>query len=291
MIILLILIGLIFFAAIVSALVCNYKIKVAYYDETIEGLGTECRVVLISDLHSRQYGEGNSRLKALIAEQKPDAIFMVGDMLSRNSDETDISEFAKLLFDLKDIAPVYYTIGNHENEFSAELLKHVKSAVTAAGGVFLYNQYKDIQIGENKVRLVAILDEKEPWLSYYSDSTKLPESYEPYKFLADLRNCELPTLWLAHKPDMIIYFDPYREYRMDIVLSGHVHGGVWAIPCIGGIVSPAEGLFPHYDKGEYSFGSTRFILSGGLTGYGWIPRIFNLPEICVITLHQCSTTE
>ena len=137
MIILLILIGLIFFAAIVSALVCSYKIKVAYYDETIEGLGTECRVVLISDLHSRQYGEGNSRLKALIAEQKPDAIFMVGDMLSRNSDETDISEFAKLLFDLKDIAPVYYTIGNHENEFSAELLKHVKSAVTAAEFFFI----------------------------------------------------------------------------------------------------------------------------------------------------------
>lgn len=284
MIILLILVGLVFLAAVVSAVVCSKKIKVAAYYETVEGICSECRVVLISDLHSRQYGEDNSRLISLIAEQAPDAIFMVGDMLSRNADETDISEFAELVSSLKDIAPVFYTIGNHENEFSEEKLEHVKSAVTVAGGVFLCNQYDDIQIGENKLRLVAVLGEKEPWLSYSRDSTKLPGSYEPYEFLADMRNCELPTIWLVHKPDMIIFFEPYKEYSMDLVLSGHVHGGVWRIPGIGGVISPSEGLFPHYDKGEYSFGSTKLILSGGLTGYGWIPRIFNLPEICVITL-------
>lgn len=83
---------------------------------------------------------------------------------------------------------------------------------------------------------------------------------------------------------MVIFFEPYKEYRMDLVLSGHVHGGVWEIPGIGGVISPSEGLLPYYDKGEYSFGSTKFILSGGLSGYGWIPRIFNLPEICVINL-------
>lgn len=282
--ILLILIGLILLAAVVSAVVCSYKIKVAAYDETVEGIGSECRVVLISDLHSRQYGEDNSRLKALIAEQKPDAIFMVGDMLSRNADEADISEFAELVSDLKELAPVYYTIGNHENEFSAEKLEHVKSAVTAAGGVFLNNEYADIQLGENKVRLVGILGGNEPWLEYYGDSTKLPESSEPYEFLADLRDCDLPTIWLTHMPNMMIFFEPYKEYRMDLVLSGHVHGGVWEIPGIGGVISPSEGLFPHYDKGEYSFGDTKFILSAGLAGYGWIPRIFNLPEICVINL-------
>ncbi len=282
--ILLILIGLILLAAVVSAVVCSYEIKAAHYDVAIDGLSSECRVVLISDLHSRQYGEDNSRLKALIAEQKPNAIFMVGDMLSRNAGEADISEFAELVSELKEIAPVYYTIGNHENEFSAEKLEHVKLAVTAAGGVFLNNEYADVQLGENKVRLVGILGGNEPWLDYYSDSTKLPESSEPYDFLADLRDCDLPTIWLAHMPNMMIFFEPYKEYRMDLVLSGHVHGGVWRIPCIGGVISPSEGLFPQYDKGEYSFGSTKFILSGGLSGYGWIPRIFNLPEICSITL-------
>lgn len=282
--ILLILIGLILLAASVSAVVCSYKIKTAHYEETVEGLGSECRVVLISDLHSRQYGENNSRLKALIAEQKPDAIFMVGDMLSRNADEVDISEFAELVSALKDIAPVYYTIGNHESEFSEEKLENVRLAVTAAGGVFLNNEYADVQLGENKVRLVGILGGNEPWLSYYGESSKLPESSEPYEFLADLRDCDLPTIWLAHMPNMMIFFEPYKDYRMDLVLSGHVHGGVWEIPGIGGVISPSEGLFPHYDKGEYSFDSTKFILSGGLSGYGWIPRIFNLPEICVITL-------
>lgn len=282
--ILLILIGLILLAASVSAVVCSYKIKVTHYDDTVEGIGSECRVVLISDLHSRQYGENNSRLKALISEQKPDAIFMVGDMLSRNADEVDISEFAELVSALKDIAPVYYTIGNHESEFSEEKLENVRLAVTAAGGVFLNNEYADVQLGENKVRLVGILGGNEPWLSYYGESSKLPERSEPYEFLADLRDCDLPTIWLAHMPNMVIFFEPYKDYRMDLVLSGHVHGGVWEIPGIGGVISPSEGLFPHYDKGEYSFGSTKFILSGGLSGYCRIPRIFNLPEICVITL-------
>lgn len=282
--ILLILIILILLAAVVSAVVCSYKIKVAHYYEVIDGLSSGFRVVLISDLHSRQYGDDNLRLKEIIAAQKADAIFMAGDMLSRSADEKDILDFAEFVSDLNELAPVYYTIGNHENEFSAEKLECVKSSVTAAGGVFLNNECADVQLGESKVRLAAILGDNEPWLDYYSDSSKLPESCEPFEFLADLRDCDLPTIWLAHKPDMMIFFEPYKEYRMDLVLGGHVHGGVWRIPGIGGVISPSEGLFPHYDKGEYSFGSTKFILSGGLTGYGWIPRIFNLPEICVITL-------
>lgn len=282
--ILLVICGAVILAAAVSAVVCSYKIKVASYEVSLDGLNSGSRVVLISDLHSREYGEGNSRLIALIAEQKPDAVFMVGDMISRDADDEDIQNFANLVASLREYSPVYYTIGNHENEFSAQKLERVAQAVTKAGGVFLNNEYADVRLGENKVRLVGILGGNEPWLEYYGDSTKLPESSEPYEFLADLRDCDLPTIWLAHMPNMVIFFEPYKEYRMNLVLSGHVHGGVWEIPGIGGVISPSEGLLPYYDKGEYSFGSTKFILSGGLSGYGWIPRIFNLPEICVINL-------
>ncbi len=71
---------------------------------------------------------------------------------------------------------------------------------------------------------------------------------------------------------------------MDLVLSGHVHGGLWRLPFIGGVISPTEGFFPDYDYGCYSFGGTDMILSGGLSGYDFVPRIFNRPEICVIDL-------
>lgn len=282
--ILLVICSALILAAAVSAVICSYKIKVASYDVKLEGLSSGSRVVLISDLHSREYGEDNSRLIALIAEQKPDAVFMVGDMISRDADDEDIRNFAKLVASLREYSPVYYTIGNHENEFTAQKLEQVEAAVTQAGGVFLNNEYADVCLGENEIRLVGILGDNEPWLSYYNDSAKLPESSEPYGFFKALRDCDKPTIWLAHMPNMMIFFKPYNEYRMDLVLSGHVHGGVWEIPGVGGVISPSEGLFPHYDKGEYKFGDTEFILSAGLAGYEWIPRIFNLPEICVIDL-------
>lgn len=209
---------------------------------------------------------------------------MAGDMLSRNADEKDISEFTTLVSMLKELAPVYYSLGNHESAFPEEKLERVKSAVTAAGGVLVYNDYIDVNLGVNRLRLVGLSGDKEMWLDFCSDVPKAPEQNELYEFLGALRHCDLPTVWLAHKPDMMIFFDPHKDYRMDLVLSGHVHGGLWRIPGVGGVFSPSEGLFPHYDKGEYSFGSTRLILSGGLAGYGLIPRIFNLPEICVITL-------
>ena len=250
----------------------------------LEGLSSSSRVVVISDLHGRKYGKDNSRLISLILKQKPDAVFMVGDMVSRDADDADIEKFAKLVASLRVCLPVYYSIGNHENELSEQKLEQVRQAVTRAGGIFLNNEYADVLLGENKIRLVGILGGNEPWQSYYITDAKMPEGSEPYGYLKYLRDFDKPTVWLAHMPNMMIFFKPYREYRMDLVLSGHVHGGLWNIPGIGSVISPSEGLFPHYDKGEYRFDDTEFILSAGLAGYKWIPRIFNLPEICAIDL-------
>lgn len=276
--------GALIIAAALSAVVCRYKITVASYEVFFEGLSSSSRVVVISDLHCRKYGDDNSRLISLILKQKPDALFMVGDMVSRDADDADIQSFAKLVTSLREYLPVYYSIGNHENELTTQKLAQLMQAVTRAGGIFLNNEYADVCLGENQIRLVGILGGNEPWQNYYNDDAKLPESYEPYGYLKYLRDFDKPTVWLAHMPNMMIFFEPYKEYRMDLVLSGHVHGGLWDIPAIGGVISPSEGFFPHYDKGEYRFDDTEFILSAGLAGYKWIPRIFNLPEICVIDL-------
>ncbi len=268
--------------AAVSAVVCGISIKVTNYTKDIDGIDTPCRIVVISDLHSKEYGKDNERLVALIAEQSPDAIFCVGDMLSRSADADDIAAFGELVEKLTDIAPTYYSIGNHENEFFDASLSAVKAAVENAGGVFLNNEYIDVDIGGNEIRLVGILGGNRPWISYYNDGESLIGT--EYEFLEDLRDSELPTLWLAHMPNMMIYFEPQNEFRMDLVLSGHVHGGLWRLPFIGGVISPTEGFFPDYDYGCYSFGGTDMILSGGLSGYDFVPRIFNRPEICVIDL-------
>ena len=152
---------LVLLSAVISAFVCWYKINVVFYNETISDVNSECRVVLISDLHCRQYGENNSRLISLVAKQKPNAVFMAGDMLSRNADEKDISEFITLVSMLKELAPVYYSLGNHESDFPEEKLERVKSAVTAAGGVLVYNDYIDVNLGSNRLRLVGLSGAKE----------------------------------------------------------------------------------------------------------------------------------
>ncbi len=284
MTVLLIILGICLIAAAVSAVVCSVSVKATYYTEALPGIETPCRVVAISDLHSKEYGEDNERLISLIAEQKPDAIFCVGDMLSRDADSEDIERFAALVRRLREIAPVYCTIGNHEDEFYTAKLTDLKAAVEDAGGVFLNNEYSDVEIGGNRIRLVGLLGGNSPWLSYYSDDSDHDLDGTEYAFFEDLRSCELPTVYLAHMPNMMIFFEPWEEFRMDLVISAHVHGGLWRLPFVGGLISPSEGLFPEYDHGRYRFGDTDMILSSGLCGYDMVPRLFNRPEICVIDL-------
>lgn len=283
MTVLLILLGICIAAALVSAVVCSVSIKTTYYTEALPGLEKPCRIVAISDLHSKEYGDDNERLVALIARQKPDAIFCVGDMLSRNADDEDISHFGALVARLCEIAPVYYTIGNHENEFYDADLASVRAAVENAGGVYLNNEYIDVELNGNTLRLVGLLGGNSPWLEYYGDEG-ISLSDTDYAFFEDLRSCELPTVFLSHMPNMMIFFTPWKEFRMDLVISGHVHGGLWRLPFVGGVISPSEGFFPKYDYGRYSFGDSDMILSSGLYGYDMIPRLFNRPEICVIDL-------
>ena len=90
---------------------------------------------------------------------------------------------------------------------------------------------------------------------------------------------------LAHRPDSFIYGNAAYLWDIDLVLSGHTHGGLWRLPFIGGVIAPEQGLFPEYDKGEFDLGNIKMIISSGLNGYNNIPRLFNSPEITVIELY------
>jgi predicted MPP superfamily phosphohydrolase len=92
----------------------------------------------------------------------------------------------------------------------------------------------------------------------------------------------LPTIILAHLPDTIAFEYAYRDWDIDLFLSGHTHGGVIRIPGLGGIYAPMQDWFPKYDMGYFDLGKTELIISSGLSGHGSIPRIFNRPEICVV---------
>ena len=92
----------------------------------------------------------------------------------------------------------------------------------------------------------------------------------------------LPTIVLAHLPDTIIFCEAYKDWDIDLFLSGHTHGGVIRIPFVGGLYAPMQGYFPDEDMGYYNYGRVQLVISSGLAAHGKVPRVFNMPEVCVL---------
>lgn len=268
-------------ASAVSAVVCSRELKVTEYDVDIDGLTSPARVVVISDLHSREYGNDNSTLLALIAAQHPDAVFAVGDMINRSADEEDILQFLELLVKLQEIAPVYYSPGNHESDYMTDRDSGLLGRVSATGVTVLLDEYVETQLGGNTVRIGGTMGH------YYRYEWSEEQKNDPpdYAMQEEIGSTDVPSIVLMHMPENMIADSARKNWNADLYISGHTHGGVVRLPLIGGLVAPTQGLFPKYDQGFFTVdGRLKLIITSGLAGYGPIPRIFNRPEICVINL-------
>ena len=268
-------------ASAVSAVVCSRELKVTEYDVDIDGLTSPARVVVISDLHSKEYGEDNSALLALIAAQHPDAVFAVGDMINRSADEEDILQFLELLVKLQEIAPVYYSPGNHESDYMTDRDSGLLGRVSATGVTVLLDEYVETQLGGNTVRIGGTMGH------YYRYEWSEEQKNDPpdHAMQEEIGSTDVPSIVLMHMPENMIADSARKNWNADLYISGHTHGGVVRLPLIGGLVAPTQGLFPKYDQGFFTVdGRLKLIITSGLAGYGPIPRIFNRPEICVINL-------
>ena len=268
-------------ASAVSAVVCSRELKVTEYDVGIDGLTSPARVVVISDLHSKEYGEDNSALLALIAAQHPDAVFAVGDMINRSADEEDILQFLELLVKLQEIAPVYYSPGNHESDYMTDRDSGLLGRVSATGVTVLLDEYVETQLGGSTVRIGGTMGH------YYRYEWSEEQKNDPpdYAMQEEIGSTDVPSIVLMHMPENMIADSARKNWNADLYISGHTHGGVVRLPLIGGLVAPTQGLFPKYDQGFFTVdGRLKLIITSGLAGYGPIPRIFNRPEICVINL-------
>ena len=263
-------------AAIISAIVCSREIKVSGYDVPVEGLENSIKALVISDLHGREYGENNGELVALIAQQKPDVIFVDVDMISRDASEKDIQRLEKLLKDLLKIAPMFYSTGNHEIDYMEEHGEMLLDRISATGAVVLYDSYVETEIAGNTVRIGGTS-------GHYRDISW--EKQLDYAMQEEIGSTDVPAIVLMHMPENMVKDSARERWNADLYISGHAHGGVVRLPLIGGIVAPTQGFFPEYDYGQYLVDERlNLIISSGLSGYDWIPRVFNKPEICVITM-------
>lgn len=272
---------------LLSITICAFAVRTVTYTVALQNLSSPLRLVLLSDLHGRSFGRENSRLIAKIQEQSPDAIFLDGDMIDRSADPTDVQELLRLIERLHEIAPVYFASGNHELEYmqtDASLL----TQVAEAGAVVVNDSYVDVTIAGQPLRIGGTMGHA----FYFGRSEEEFSSSPEYQFLKAFEDTDVPKICLAHMPDTFIFNGAYNLWNVDLVLSGHTHGGLIRLPFIGGLYAPMQGWFPEYDRGYFRLGEhMQMVISSGLSGHGIIPRINNLPEIVVIDLVPETTQE
>ncbi len=269
---------------ITATIFSNVCIKISEYTINLSELSGSARVVVISDLHGKEYGRDNARLLAKISEQKPDAIFVVGDMLNDSDTENGFSKTKNLLVALLDIAPVYFSYGNQEKEYSGDIIDGFVNTIKENGIIVLDDYFTDCEINDQKIRIGGTMGYAFP----FGRTKEEFESSDEYSFLKDMEKTDSPTIVLAHMPDTFIFNGAHNYWdNIDLVVSGHTHGGVLRLPFAGGLYAPMQGFFPEYDYGFYMLGEKmQMVITSGLSGYKFIPRFLNLPEICVLNLTE-----
>ena len=267
---------------LMATVVGNCLLTVTEYTINLSDFSGNSKVVVISDLHGKEYGKDNCRLFDKISEQKPDAIFVVGDMLSDDDAEKCFSETIKLLIELLDIAPVYLSYGNQEKEYSGDIIDEFVNKITEKGIIVLDDSFVDCEIGGQKIRIGGTMGHAFP----FGRTKEEFENSKEYIFLKNMEKTDAPTIVLAHMPDTFIFNGAHNYWNnIDLVVSGHTHGGVVRLPFAGGLYAPMQGLFPEYNYGFYMLGEKmKIVITSGLSGYKFIPRFLNLPEICVLNL-------
>ena len=231
------------------------------------------RIAQVSDLHNKDFGEGYGQLLTLLSEINPDIIVVTGDLI--DSRRTDLDVALEFAWQAGKIARVYYVSGNHEARVPE--YEDLKTGLVKAGVVILENQKVQITREGESITLMGIDDPsfQEDYLFGDSESVVRQAIY-------DLQNeSDGYTILLSHRPEL---FDLYVETEMDLVFSGHAHGGQFRLPFIGGLAAPNQGLFPKYDAGVFSENDTHMVVSRGI-GNSIIPlRFNNPPEIVVVKL-------
>lgn len=265
---------------LLSVVISNYSINVKEYDYS-ESDSPAVKILFISDLHGRMYGKNNSHLIEKISEQEPDIICLGGDFIDEDNTEEDNTEFLELLKNLIEIAPTYYSYGNHDNGYFKINGSNILSDMESIGCIVFEEEYIDIEINNKRIRLGGMFD-------YAFNQQYLPnkewEKDSTYHFLTNFTDTDRTKILMCHRPESFIYDNATALWDIDYILCGHTHGGVLRLPFIGGLIAPEQGLFPEYDKGEYDLNNSKMIISSGLSGYKIIPRLFNSPEITVIEI-------
>lgn len=246
----------------------------------LSGLSKECKFVLISDLHNKVYGNKNDKVIAAVKKMNPDFIVLAGDLVTSKAGE-DMTPGIELVKALGKDYKVYYGLGNHESKLKqctdkfGDKFDRLKAGIKDKNVILLENE--SIDIPKTNIRITGLdLD-----LKYFAHFRirKLEDGYLQ-KTLPQYDETKCNIL-IAHNPD---YFEDYAKWGADLVLSGHVHGGIMRIPFLGGVIAPSYKIFPKYDGGIFKTGKSVMLLGRGMGSHTLPFRFFNPAELYEVTL-------
>lgn len=268
---------------ILEAIRCRTQFVVTPYTFKTEKVSAPVKLVMVSDLHESRFGSGNSRLIEAVEELEPDVIVCVGDMITH----TDTPEQTRIGLDfmqaMPGIAPTYMSLGNHECTYIDKHGAGILDDYRACGVTLLEESYAEVDANGQRIRIGGIygycFNYGQKWSAYHSS--------HKYLFLRDFCDTEEFTLLLCHRPTSYYLKSEaasYEDWDIDLVLSGHTHGGLWRVPGIGGIYLPQQGFFPKLDYGRKNMGNAQMIIGAGLGHEAVLFRLFDPCEIVVITL-------
>ena len=231
------------------------------------------RIAHLSDLHNTEFGEDNEKLLGLLRKAEPDIIAITGDIV--DSRRTDFAVALAFLEEAVKIAPCYYVTGNHEGRLSN--YRELKNGMEALGVVVLENKSAMLTAGRDTLTLMGIDDPNLANDGLYGEKEVVTAAR-----IQGLQTEDTGfSILLSHRPDL---FDVYVRSGVDLVLSGHVHGGQFRLPFVGGLYAPSQGFFPEYDAGIFQRENTTMVVSRGLGNSAFPLRFNNRPEIILITL-------
>lgn len=258
--------------------VVTYKIR----SKKLEGIEKNMKIVFLSDLHNQSYGKGNRRLIQKIQEAGPALVLIGGDMLVGKKD-TSYQTALEFVTELAGLFPVYYANGNHEQRMKEDpkwyqdAYAEYKEALCKAGVHFLENASQELLSGGCRLRITGL----EIPLECYSHFKRIPMPDGTMEERIGKAKKEDYEILMAHNP---AYMKEYLSWGADLVLSGHLHGGIIRLPGGVGAISPAFALFPEYSGDHYREGDKDIVVSKGLGVHTICIRLFNPAEMVVLEL-------
>ena len=249
----------------------EYTIKSSRLPDSFKGY----KIAQVSDLHNNEIGKDNRKILDILAKADPDIILLTGDLIDSRKTNIDIAiSFAKKACE---IAPCYYVSGNHESRIAD--FDGFQKKLESVGVMVLRNQKIRLVDGDDYITLIGIED---PAFAngYPSEGDS---EYIETTLNSLIEDSDGYTVVLSHRPELLT---SYSKCGVDLVFSGHAHGGQFVIPFIGGLFAPGQGFFPKYTQGVITDNGTKLVISRGVGNSAFPFRLNNRPEVVLVTLQK-----